>query len=224
VAAWTRSSRANAAQEAGNTFLRFTPQNGAAEASRGTSGVSLAPYEAIRLRVNLRGATLLGGDASALYLDQGGSWKYRPISSYVVQGSTQWQTVTIPLSAFSGFNKSASFSRLGFRFWMSTASTIDVDDITFIVGPISSQLTLEASPVSDNEVEYAWLVSSGRTQVFSISDDPLRMAQSEERFSVFGTEDGWALAIWEEDPPTWPVWVALESLVPAATIASAAVE
>jgi len=120
------------AQQSGNTFLRLAPPaQAAAETWRSTSGVSLAPFQSITLRINLNGMTLLDNDASALYLDQGG-WKYVGLARYVAQGSSQWQTITIPLSDFSGFNKSAAFNRLGFRFWVPTAATVDIDDIRFV--------------------------------------------------------------------------------------------
>jgi len=48
----------------------------------------------------------------------------------VAQGSTQWQTITIPLSNFSGFDRTAPFGNLGLRFWFSSSKTIDVDDLS----------------------------------------------------------------------------------------------
>jgi hypothetical protein len=112
-----------------NKFMTMqVPAGGSVEAWKNVSGAVLASCTGIRLTVNLNSATLLGSDASALYLDQGG-WKYISLSSYVTQGQSGWQTVNVPLSAFSGFNKAAAFSRLGFRFWHNAAKTIGIDDV-----------------------------------------------------------------------------------------------
>lgn len=115
-------------------YLRFTPQaESAAEASRNTIGERLSAYRAISVRVNLNGGTLLDGDASALFLNQNG-WKYVSLSNYVVQGSSAWQTATVPLVDFAGFDPTQSFDSIGMRFWVPVNSTIDVDDIRFLSG------------------------------------------------------------------------------------------
>lgn len=89
--------------------------------------------------INLHGATLITPSdnsnyrtASALYLDQNGSWKVVGLYNYVTNSSDGWQKISIPLTDFLGFDKTANFSRLGFRFWLHKTSTIDVDDITFV--------------------------------------------------------------------------------------------
>jgi hypothetical protein len=52
------------------------------------------------------------------------------LANYVTQRSTQWQTIRgVPVS---GFNPSAPFGNMGFRFWSASAIIIDIDDIRFI--------------------------------------------------------------------------------------------
>jgi hypothetical protein len=128
---WMLYSNAAPGEEGGNRFLRFTPPvDGAAEAWYDVNKPELAEYDAIRLRINTHGAALLGNDASALYLDQD-DWKFVALAEYDVT-QNDWQPITIPISAFEGFNKDATFVRFGFRFWTDTPNTtIDVDDIQF---------------------------------------------------------------------------------------------
>ncbi|HSX36114.1 MAG TPA: hypothetical protein VLH84_04245 [Patescibacteria group bacterium] len=133
ISSWSQGSGPVSLGTAGGvSFLRFSPaSNSSSESNRGVNAADLANYNSISVTINLNGATILGNDASALYLSQGGSWKYISLSNYVQQGLNGWQTVTIPLTAFSGFNKTQSFSSLGFRFWVNNASTIDVTNIVF---------------------------------------------------------------------------------------------
>lgn len=129
---WQDGGPVSQDQEGTNLFLRFTPGSGSSsESNRNVDTAALANYNSLMVSINLHGATLMDGDASALYLNQGSSWKFIALSAYVQQGLDGWQTVTIPLSAFNGFDKTRSFYTLGFRFWVNDASTIDVDDITF---------------------------------------------------------------------------------------------
>jgi hypothetical protein len=134
AADWTLWKNATTVNSGGNIFLRLRPPaNNDAEAWANINRPDLAGYTYITLRINTHGAILLGGDASAQYLDQDG-WKYVSLSDYVVQGQNSWQTVTMPIGDYPGFDKSQEFSRFGFRFWMSRASTIDVDDIQLCTG------------------------------------------------------------------------------------------
>jgi hypothetical protein len=129
---WSAIGNVSAVQQSGNGFMRLSPPgNASAEASRSAAGVTLLPYQAIELDVNVNGATLLDGDASALFLDQGG-WKFISLSRYVVQGSTGWRTVRVPLRDFVGFNPAASFARLGVRVWVPSAAAIDIDNVRFV--------------------------------------------------------------------------------------------
>jgi hypothetical protein len=127
---WQGGGPVSSGQEGSNQFLRFTPGAGSAsESNHAVYSAALANYNSITVSINLHGTTLLGNDASALYLYQGTGWKFVPLSDYVQQGKDGWQTVSIPLSAFSGFDKSQSFDSLGFRFWVNNTSTIDIDNI-----------------------------------------------------------------------------------------------
>ena len=127
------------AQDKGNGVLRFNPPDqGPAEAYKYIGSAALSKFRGISLRINLHGATLVAPSddsnyqtASALYLDQNG-WKFVGLYNYIKNSYDGWQNVYIPLTDFTGFDKAASFSRLGFRFWLYKAGTIDVDDITFV--------------------------------------------------------------------------------------------
>lgn len=131
IGAWWQHGNVSAQTASGNTFARLvTPAGGDVETSRDVNSAALASYDSVSLTINLHGATVLGNDASALYLDQGG-WKYVPLANYVQQGFDGWQNVTVPLSDFAGFDKTALFSRLGTRFWAPTVTTIDIDNISF---------------------------------------------------------------------------------------------
>jgi hypothetical protein len=133
-------------QEGSNQFRRFTPPSGSsAESARQVTSAALTNYTAISVRINTHGASLLGNDASALYLNQGG-WKYVALSNYIQQGLHGWQTVEIPLTDFLGFNKANAFSQLGFRFWVIGASTIDIDEIVFIADTTSEMTEVLPSP------------------------------------------------------------------------------
>jgi murein DD-endopeptidase MepM/ murein hydrolase activator NlpD len=132
AANWSANGNVGPVSASGNTFLRLQPpDNGSVETWHDATGLSLNPFTAIELQINLNGAVLLDGDASAFYLDQGG-WRYVSLSRYVAQGSSQWQTVHIPMADFVGFDRTSAFSRLGFRFWMPATAVIDVDNIGLI--------------------------------------------------------------------------------------------
>ena len=127
------------ALDAGNGFLRFNPPDqGPAKAFKQVGSAVLSKFSGITLRINLHGATLITPSddqnyqtASALYLDQK-PWKMVGLISYIKNSYNGWQNGYIPLTDFKGFDKTASFSRLGFRFWLHAAGTIDIDDITFV--------------------------------------------------------------------------------------------
>lgn len=127
------------AQDTGNGVLRFNPPDqGPAEAFKQVGSAVLSKFSGIILRINLHGATLVTPSddpnyqtASALYLDQN-PWKMVGLINYIKNSYNGWQNVYIPLTDFKGFDKTASFSRLGFRFWLHMAGTIDIDDITFV--------------------------------------------------------------------------------------------
>ncbi|GIH24706.1 hypothetical protein Aph01nite_30160 [Acrocarpospora phusangensis] len=141
--AWWKSGDVTAA----NGVMRIvTPAGGAAETSKNAGTAALAGHDAIKLRLDLNGATLLGADASALYLDQGGGWKFVPLAGHVDQGHDGWQDVTVPLTAFQGFDKSQPFARLGFRFWTPAAETLELDEIAFTGGGTPAGVELLPEP------------------------------------------------------------------------------
>lgn len=127
------------AQDQGNDALRFNPPDqGPAEAYKNVGSAALSNFREIFLRINLHGATLVTPSndsnyqtASALYLDQNG-WRFVGLYNYIKNSYDGWQNVYVPLTDFIGFDKAASFSRLGFRFWLYKAGTIDINVITFL--------------------------------------------------------------------------------------------
>jgi hypothetical protein len=57
-----------------------------------------------------------------------------------------------------------------------------------------------------------WLVVFAPTQTYSVTNDPLWVALPGEWYRVVRQETGWALAIWELDPPEWSVWIPLDGV------------
>ena len=128
---WT-TSNAGLATSGSNTFLRFSPKpNKIATASRTVGSAALSPYSKITLRINLNGGTLASGSGSQFYLKQGANTYSVALVNYATQGSSAWQTITIPLADFVGLNKSSTISTLGFSLSSAKPSTFDIDDITF---------------------------------------------------------------------------------------------
>ncbi len=155
---WSALGSVASTTDGPNTFMRFTPASqSSAEAWKDVRRPALSAYNTITLQINLHGATLLGNDASALYLDQGGSWKFVALSNYVQQGLDGWQTATVPLKNFQGFDQTASFDRLGFRFWVSSASTIDVGEILFSLNETATQpFTVYDEALAANWGDWSW--------------------------------------------------------------------
>jgi photosystem II stability/assembly factor-like uncharacterized protein len=58
-----------------------------------------------------------------------------------------------------------------------------------------------------------WLRVVSPTQVFSVTDDPLWIAQPGESYRVRREEAGWALAVREDSGPEWSVWIPLDARV-----------
>jgi len=77
--------------------------------------------------------------------------------------------------------------------------------------PFSSSLGL--SPLGQ-----LWIEILQPTQVYSVTDDPLWVAQEGERYYAIEQAPGWILAAWEGDTASWAVWIALDDRVQAATI------
>jgi hypothetical protein len=158
IGAWWTNGNVASTTDGPNTFMRFTPAaQSAAEASKDVEVPALAAYNTIMAQINLHGATLLGNDASALYLDQNGGWKYVSLSNYVQQGLDGWQTVTVSLGDFQDFDQTSSFDRLGFRFWVSSASTVDVGTILFSLrGTATQPFTVYDESLAANWGDWSW--------------------------------------------------------------------
>jgi hypothetical protein len=58
-----------------------------------------------------------------------------------------------------------------------------------------------------------WLAVVSPTQVYSITMDPLWTAMPGERYRVREQEEGWALVIWEGDPPDMQEWIQVDTRV-----------
>ncbi len=89
-------------------------------------------FTSIDLDIDLHGATILGGDASAFGFDQGG-WKYISLSDYVTNGLDGFQSISIPIADLvtAGLDVDALASFLIIRFWHTDIITVDIDNITF---------------------------------------------------------------------------------------------
>ncbi len=83
---------------------------------------------ALRLRYNLHGTCLLGGDASALIIDQpfGKSWRYVSVSNYGRNCLDGEQTVDIPLSNFQGLDLSKPVGTFHIRIWYNKPYNIEI--------------------------------------------------------------------------------------------------
>ncbi len=129
---WAISKNVSAQTSGANTFLRFVAKpKSTVTASRAIGSTTLSPYSKITLRINLNGAMMPSGNNSQFYLQQGTNTYVVSLSSYVTQGLSGWQTITVPVSDFVGFDKTTTITSLGFSFSTSKNSTFDVDDITF---------------------------------------------------------------------------------------------
>ena len=51
------------------------------------------------------------------------------------------------------------------------------------------------------------------TPVYSLTDEPLWIATPGDWYHITLIEGSWALARWENDPPEWLVWIALDERV-----------
>lgn len=80
----------------------------------------------LSLTYNLHGLCILGGDASAIIFDQGGSWHYISLSNYGQNCLDREQTVNIPLSNFPGLNLSLPVGNFHSRFWFNGSLAVDI--------------------------------------------------------------------------------------------------
>jgi hypothetical protein len=130
---WLLRGAAVATPRDNDFAMKFSvPAGGDVEISRSVHTAVLYGFSAIRLQINLQCARILPGDASALYLDQAGDWKYVGLADYVVQERCGWQAVTVPISDFVGFNQNDPVPHIGFRFWSPIAIEVLIDDIEFV--------------------------------------------------------------------------------------------
>lgn len=106
----------------------FSGNNNDSQKYQSISATVLAGKSKLRLTYNLHGATVLGGDASAIIFDQplNGTWRYISLSSYGQNGFNGSQTVDIPLLSFTGLNTALSVGTFHGRFWYGSAFTVDV--------------------------------------------------------------------------------------------------
>jgi hypothetical protein len=62
-----------------------------------------------------------------------------------------------------------------------------------------------------------WLQVVAPTQTYSTTDDPLWIAQPGEWYRVIDQDAGWALAVYETDPPDYVVWIQVDERVQLTT-------
>jgi len=62
-----------------------------------------------------------------------------------------------------------------------------------------------------------WLQVLAPTQTYSTTDDPLWIAQPGEWYKVVDQDAGWALAVYETDPPDYVVWIPIDQRVQLTT-------
>ena len=91
----------------------------------------------LRITEDLHGATALGADAAIIVLDQGSDdkcvnapgcrWHFVSIANYGRNGFDGQQTVTVPLSAFPGLDRSQPLDGiLHMRWWSQSPFTVDI--------------------------------------------------------------------------------------------------
>jgi len=103
--------------------------NGSSEKYQSMSSTALQGMDTMRITYNLHGLQALGGDASAIIIDQGG-WKFVSLSNYGQNGLNGSQTVDIPLSDFQGLNLANSVDgTIHTRFWYGSSFTVDITSI-----------------------------------------------------------------------------------------------
>jgi hypothetical protein len=79
--------------------------------------------------------------------------------------------------------------------------------------PVPIEPTTPVPPVVPQPTGERWLQVLSETQAYSLTMDPLWIAQPGEWYSVALEEDGWVLAVWEHDPPDALVWIRIDPSV-----------
>lgn len=128
------------------TPFHMVGNNGDANAYGAWVG-NLVGYSSITVTYDLHGLCALGGDASALIIDQSG-WKYVSLSSYGTNCLNGSQTVTIPLSNFPGLDLNGSGGTFHSRFWYSGAFTVDITSAVLNPSNQAPTVTATATPTS----------------------------------------------------------------------------
>jgi hypothetical protein len=69
--------------------------------------------------------------------------------------------------------------------------------------------TVSTTPAVPAPVE-DWLLILVPTQTYAVDMEPMRMAMPGDWYRVMLTEEGYALAVWEDDPAAQPVWIQMD--------------
>lgn len=80
--------------------------------------------------------------------------------------------------------------------------------------PVPSPTPVPPPPPPPQEL---WLVIFAPTPAYSVADDLLWIAEPGEWYRVVDSESGWALAVWEQDPPEWTAWIEIDGRVQLTT-------
>src|SRR5205085_1279110 len=152
--------------------------NGSAEAYQSVDPNILNSKSSITVTYDLHGLCALGGDASALVIDQPGSWgTYVSLSNYGQNCHNGPQTITIPLSDFPGLNTNQP---LGFngsfhvRFWYGSAFTVDITSLKINAAPritaypskfYNTDWITPVKHILAGSVEVATITGSGSSEV-----------------------------------------------------------
>lgn len=95
---------------------------------------ALKGAHSIRITYDLHGTCLLGGDASAIIVDQPANrtWRYVSLSRYGKNCHTGVQTVDIPLAHFPNLDLSKPVGTLHTRFWHNKQYSVDIQRIQLL--------------------------------------------------------------------------------------------
>lgn len=124
-----------------------TPGYTAAEGYQPVNSKILAGKTGITLSYDLHGSCVKEGDASALIFDQGGDWKFVSLSQYGQNCYNGPQSITIPLSDFSGLDPEAPLTGpFHVRFWSETPLTVDITSIEAVGTAIEPSVSPPPTP------------------------------------------------------------------------------
>lgn len=100
--------------------------NSASEKYQTIDPNALNGNDTLTLTYDLHGLCALGGDASAIIFDQGGTWHFVSLSNLGQNCLGGSQTVSIPLASFTGLNTTLPVGTFHTRFWYGGPFTVDV--------------------------------------------------------------------------------------------------